>query len=232
MDLALLEKKLPYSFRNKAILEEACRHSSFVNELPKERLRDNERLEFLGDAVLSLVISHMLMREYPDLSEGDLSRMRAGLVNENQLAEVAKKLKIGDFLSLGKGEMQTGGRNKKSILADALEAIIAAIYLDGGFKAAFLFVEKRFAKLLAPLAQGEKGIDFKSKLQEMVQVTHKKMPRYKVTGEIGPDHNKTFIVKIEVAGFTAEGKGKTKKMAEQDAAKKILALFENTGSGT
>ena len=173
----------------------------------------------------------MLMRSYPELNEGDLSRMRASLVNENQLARVAKKLEIGNFLSLGKGEMQTGGRNKKSILADAFEAIIAAIYLDGGFKAAFGFVEKHFAKFMAPLAQGEKGIDFKSKLQEMVQMAHKKMPRYKVTGEIGPDHNKTFIVEIEVDGLKAEGKGKTKKMAEQDAAKNILALFRHTGSG-
>ncbi|AQU99823.1 MULTISPECIES: ribonuclease III [Desulfococcus] len=232
MKLSKLEYKIDYRFKNKDLLEEACRHSSFVNEQPETHtpgmsMRDNERLEFLGDAVLNLVVGHMLMDRYPEMPEGDLSRMRAHLVNESELASVAREIDLGDFLLLGKGESQSNGREKKSILADAFEAVIAAIYLDGGFDAAFHFVRGRFsAKVLGTTAPVSRA-DYKSRLQEIVQTTHKVMPTYQVIGESGPDHDKTFAVRITVCDLEAEGVGKSKKTAEQDAARRILKLLEN-----
>ncbi|GBC62723.1 ribonuclease III [Desulfonema ishimotonii] len=226
MTLSKLEKKLSYTFKNKKLLEEACRHSSYVNEHPEPGMRDNERLEFLGDAVLSLVVGHSLMRAYPDISEGNLSRMRAGLVNEFQLAELAQKLNLGSHLLLGKGEIHTRGREKSSILADAFEAVIAAIYLDGGFDAAFRFLRGRFGELIAAINAPAAHYDYKSQLQEIVQVSHKVMPVYTVVGEKGPDHNKTFTVEIRIRDMRAEGIGKSKKMAEQEAARRALDLLE------
>jgi ribonuclease III len=226
MELSELEKKLLYVFKSRDLLDEARRHSSFVNEQPGTGGRDNERLEFLGDAVLNLSVGHLLMRHYPDSPEGDLSRMRANLVNESQLAEVARELNLGSYLLLGRGEQQSNGQEKPSILADAFEAIVAAIYLDAGFDRAFKFVRDLFQDRIA----SGKGImltcDYKSRLQEMVQGTHKEIPVYRVTGEIGPDHDKTFIVEIETAGFKAEGRGKSKKNAEQDAARAALDILE------
>ena len=232
MKLSRLELKISYRFKNRELLEEACRHSSFVNEQPETHmsaaaLRDNERLEFLGDAVLNLVVGNMLMDGYPELPEGDLSRMRAHLVNESELASVAKEIDLGDFLRLGKGEIQSNGREKKSILADALEAVIAAIYLDGGFEAAFRFVRDRFAERVSGTARPVSAADYKSRLQEIVQTNHKAMPTYQVIGESGPDHDKTFAVKIMVCDLEAEGTGKSKKTAEQDAARQALELLAN-----
>jgi ribonuclease-3 len=232
MKLSRLELKISYRFKNRDLLEEACRHSSFVNEqpdmhTPDASLRDNERLEFLGDAVLNLVVGHMLMERYPELPEGDLSRMRAHLVNESELESVAREIDLGDFLRLGKGEIQSNGREKKSILADAFEAVIAAIYLDGGFDAAFRFVQDRFVERVSGTARPVSAADYKSRLQEIVQTTHKAMPTYQVIGESGPDHDKTFAVKITVCDLEAEGTGKSKKTAEQDAARQALELLEN-----
>ncbi|MGE0086046.1 MAG: ribonuclease III [Desulfococcaceae bacterium] len=227
MDFLQLEKKLFYKFRDKALLKEACLHSSYVNEQPGSDMRNNERLEFLGDAVLNLVVGHLLMQKYPDLPEGSLSRMRAGLVNENQLSAIARSLSLGMFLELGKGEIQTNGREKNSILADAFEAVIAAIYLDGGFYAAFKFVKSRFTDLISstyvPMIL---NCDYKSKLQETVQTNHRVMPTYNVIGESGPDHDKTFVVEIRIDSMTVKGSGKSKKRAEQDAAKRALELLD------
>lgn len=226
MDFLQLEKKLSYKFRDKSLLKEACRHSSFVNEQPGLDMRNNERLEFLGDAVLNLVVGHLLMQKYPDLPEGTLSRMRAGLVNENQLSKIARSLSLGMFLELGKGEIQTNGREKNSILADAFEAVIASIYLDGGFYAAFKFVRSRFTELISssyvPIIL---NCDYKSKLQELIQTSHREMPAYTVVGESGPDHDKTFVVEIRLDSTTVKGSGKSKKRAEQDAAKRALELL-------
>lgn len=227
-----MELKISYRFRNRDLLEEACRHSSFVNEQPEVYLsaasvKDNERLEFLGDAVLNLAVGHMLMDRYPDLPEGDLSRMRAHLVNESELASVAREIHLGDFLLLGKGEIQSHGREKKSILADAFEAVIAAIYLDGGFDAAFRFVKDRFVERVSGTASPVSVADYKSRLQEIVQTSHKAMPTYQVVEESGPDHDKTFAVRITVCDLTAEGVGKSKKTAEQDAARHALELLGN-----
>lgn len=223
----MLEEKLLYEFRDKGLLDEACRHSSYVNERGGREMRDNERLEFLGDAVLSLVIGHILMCRYPNLTEGDLSRMRACLVNETQLAKIAKGMNLGEYIRLGKGELQTNGRKKKSILADAFEAIIAAVYLDGGYKAAFRFVESHFSDLITFIGEPAVNNDYKSRLQEVAQTIHGVAPDYKVVRESGPDHDKTFVVRIRVGKVQTQGVGKSKKTAEQEAARKALEILDN-----
>lgn len=221
-----LEKNIEYSFKNKELLDNALRHSSFVNEQPNESLEDNERLEFLGDAVLSLIIGHLLMIKYPKLNEGDLSRTRANLVNASQLAIIAKNIDLGRFIYLGKGEIQTHGRKKHSILADALEALLAAIYLDGGFNAAFNFISQQFASQLKSITTTVVNNDYKSQLQELIQEKHKVTPEYNVVDEKGPDHDKTFEVKLNVCDIQTTGSGKNKKMAEQNAAEKALQILK------
>jgi len=219
-----LQVTLGHHFTVMTLLEEALRHSSFVNEHAAAGLRDNERLEFLGDAVLNLVIGDLLMRAYPALREGDLSRIRANMVNETQLAEVARSMDLGHYLLLGKGEAQTGGHEKNSILANAVEAVVAAVYQDGGFEAAFGVIERHFRALIEAAADGLGGQDFKSRLQEAVQGKFREVPRYRVVEEQGPDHDKTFSVVMAVGDLETRGSGKSKKLAEQDAARKALAL--------
>ena len=221
-----LEQRIQYEFKDKSLLQEALRHSSYVNEISDPHLRDNERLEFLGDAVLNLTVGHILMREYPDIKEGDLSRSRANLVNEAQLAETARSFSLGDYILLGKGEIQTQGREKNSILADAFEALMAAIYLDGGFNAAFGIIEKKFQPSIEQLDTADTNYDYKSRLQERVQIDHGVMPNYNIVREDGPDHDKTFWVALKVIDVETEGSGKSKKAAEQDAARKALKLLE------
>lgn len=225
MDMSRLEKYLAFRFRDRSLLEEALRHSSFVNEQPQPDLQNNERLEFLGDAVLNLIIGHLLMDHYRDMPEGELSRLRANLVNERQLARVARGIHLGDFLRLGRGEEQSHGREKNSILADGLEAVIAAIYLDSGFDAAFRFVKSHFIDLVTSSKILRERLDFKSRLQELVQGAYKTTPEYRIVRESGPDHDKTFFVSIRVMQFSAEGEGKSKKLAEQDAARKMLEML-------
>ncbi|WP_319522475.1 ribonuclease III [uncultured Desulfosarcina sp.] len=225
-DSKQLEAALGYHFNDPALLTGALCHSSYVNEQPQENLESNERLEFLGDAVLNLAISHLLMQRYPNLAEGELSRNRAHLVNETRLAAIAREIELGPHLLLGKGEALTGGRDKNSILADAVEAVIAAIYLDGGFDAAFAFVESRFSRQLAKVNRGRYETDYKSQLQEHAQSVYREIPRYRVVDTSGPDHSKTFRVQVRVAGITAEGDGKSKKMAEQEAARAGLELLD------
>ncbi len=222
---AFLEKHLAYRFHDKSLLVQACRHSSFVNEHLEAGLHSNERLEFLGDAVLDLVVGHLLMERFPDLPEGELSRIRARLVNEAQLAHLARELSLGEYLKLGRGEEQTGGREKDSILADGFEAIVAAIYLDGGFQVASDFVKKRFV----PLMQGTlsaPGNDYKTRLQEFVQLKYKVTPRYAIVGESGPDHDKTFTAEVCIGKQTIQGQGRSKKLAQQAAAQKALEKLE------
>jgi len=217
-----IEKKLEYEFRSKEFLDEALRHSSFVNEQPDSGLRDNERFEFLGDAVLNLIVGHILMERYPNLNEGDLSRIRANLVNESQLAIIARSIDLGTFIRLGKGEIQTQGREKSSILAGAFEALLAAIYLDGGFKVAFKIIERDFVPYLDSVNSAIDSYDYKSRLQEWAQEEQGVMPYYRVVREEGPDHDKTFWILVKVFDVESEGKGKSKKTAEQDAARKAL----------
>ena len=225
-DLSGIEKQIEYEFKNKYLLQEALRHSSYVNELTNSDLRDNERLEFLGDAVLNLVVGHMLMHTYPDLKEGDLSRNRANLVNEFQLAKTARSINLGDYILLGKGESQTQGREKNSILADSFEALTAAIYLDGGFKTAYEIIKNKLQPLIEQLDAADSNYDYKSRLQERVQVGSGTMPNYRIIREDGPDHDKTFWVALKVIDIETEGRGKSKKAAEQDAAKKALAAID------
>lgn len=215
-----IEKKLGYTFQSKELLAEALRHSSFVNEQSASGLRDNERLEFLGDAVLNLVVGHILMEHYPNLKEGELSRTRANLVNETQLAIMARAINLGAFLQLGKGEIQTSGMEKKSILAGAYEALMAALYLDGGFEASFKIIEKNFLTILDKVHSAFDSYDYKSRLQEWVQEKQGAIPQYRVVSEAGPDHDKTFEVCVRVFGIETLGSGKSKKTAEQDAARK------------
>ncbi len=218
-----IERRLHYEFKDKCLLAEALRHSSYVNERAAAQLRDNERLEFLGDAVLNLVIGHLLMQFSPDLKEGDLSKNRASLVNESRLAAIARDLDLGAYLQLGKGEIQTNGREKNSILADAFEALMAAIYLDGGFDAAFRIIKACFAPLIEHL---HSATDAKSRLQEQVQLKHGVIPTYKVIREDGPDHDKTFWVRVTIRNIETEAAGKSKKAAEQQAAQKALDLLQ------
>jgi len=220
-----LEKKLAYEFKNQSLLDEALRHSSFVNEQAHHQMRDNERLEFLGDAVLNLVIGHLLLNRFPDLKEGDLTRMRANLVNETQVASVARSLDLGSHIQLGKGESLTKGREKNSILANTFEAIIAAAYLDGGYDAAFGLIEEHFSCFFELDGGLAATYDYKSRIQELLQTRQDEKPVYSVIEETGPDHNKVFKIALSVNDIRTEGFGKSKKHAEQDAARKALDIL-------
>ena len=221
------QETLGCRFSDMDLLKEALRHSSFVNEQLDSELRDNERLEYLGDAVLNLVIGHMLMRVYPQMHEGHLSRIRANLVNETQLADIARGMNLGSYLQLGKGEVQSNGGDKNSILANAMEAVIAAIYLDKGFDGAFEVIERHFHALIESAHASTAGQDYKSRLQEAVQGKMKEVPQYRIVEESGPDHDKTFTVAMTVGGIETHGQGKSKKTAEQEAARKGLEVFDN-----
>ena len=217
-------QRLGYTFVDNRWLDRALRHSSFVNEQPGAPLESNERLEFLGDAVVNLVVGHLLMEANPGVDEGALSRMRAALVNEKRLAAIARSIGLGDHIRLGRGERKGQGHRKNSILSDALEALVAAVYLDGGFQAAFDTLQKRFSKALRELRTGPNQ-DFKSRLQEMVQDGQRQVPEYRIVGEMGPDHEKTFRVELRVCGQAVLGSGRSKKAAEQDAARQALAAL-------
>nr|HID58218.1 ribonuclease III [Desulfobacterales bacterium] len=227
IDISSLEKGLGYYFKDRGLLREALQHRSYVNELPYADLKDNERLEFMGDAVLDVVISHILMNLFPNMCEGDLTRMRANLVNEKQLAEIAQSIDLGKYIFLGKGESQAEGHKKKSILANTLEAVIAAVYLDSGFESVFRFIERLFSHRLANLQHRMPENDFKSRLQEHVQSRFKIVPKYTIVREIGPDHDKTFEVELKIGKvINTRGIGKSKKDAEQVAARHALEALQ------
>ena len=223
--LARFSEVLRYRFRNAALLDTALTHRSYVNENPMEACQDNERLEFLGDAVLELCISDMLMKQFPDYKEGQLSQLRASIVNEQPLAEMAKSFHLGDYLLLGKGEEISGGRSKPSLLANTLEALVAAIYLDGGFEETAAMIGRLFAPLIG---EGYRTYrDYKTTVQQITQHALKETPRYTLISEHGPDHDKTFEVQISIADrIMATGTGKNKKEAEQRAAEKAIQLLE------
>ncbi len=217
-----LQDRIGHRFRQPELLSEALRHSSFVNEQSDPDLRNNERLEFLGDAVLNLVVGLMLMERYPSRPEGDLSRMRANLVNERRLARIAASLALGDCLQLGRGEAQDGGHQKASILADALEALVAAVFLDGGFEAAAGLVRRQLARPVEEICRPDKDRDHKSRLQELAQSIHQTVPHYRILGTSGPDHAKVFEVELRMEDLVTRGLGRNKKAAEQDAARQAL----------
>jgi ribonuclease-3 len=225
---AILEMRLGHAFIDRGLLETALTHKSYLNENPACGRADNERLEFLGDAVLDLAVGHLLMTAQPDATEGELSKRRAGIVNEAGLAQVAGELGLGEWLFLGRGEEQSGGRRKPSVLADACEAVVAAVYLDAGFGAAFALVQR----LLASRVEGEERAghgDFKTRLQELA-ARHRLKVRYVVALESGPDHDKTFEIAVEVGDRErARAQGKSKKEAEQRAAQEALRQLETHG---
>jgi ribonuclease-3 len=199
---------------------EAFRHASYVNEQADPNLRDNERLEFLGDAVLDLAISHLLMDLFGEAEEGELSKCRAMLVDEASLSRVAAGLRLGDYLMLGRGEEQGQGRQKPSILANTMEALLGALYLDAGFERVMEVIRKLFGPSLKRLRKKETYHDFKSLLQEFTQQNFKTTPQYRLVGESGPAHDKTFRVLLLLNGdVLAKGQGKSKKEAEQNAAR-------------
>ena len=233
MDKGKLPKKpdnltaiLDYSFKNQELLSQAFRHPSYVYEKDDPGVSDNQRLEFLGDAVINLAISDLLMESFPEMKEGDLSKHRASLVSESGLHFIARELELGDYLLLGKGEERTNGRKKPSILTDALEALIGAIYLDGGFTDALRVIEGIFSPLLNRISLGGSINDFKTELQEYSQEAFQSTPEYRLEKETGPDHNKTFYVAVYLKGkVLGRGEGKSKKEAEQRAAKEALACL-------
>lgn len=231
-ELEVLTKKLGYTFQDTDLLEQAFRHSSYVNERNDLNLMDNERLEFLGDAVLDLAISHLLMTFFQDAKEGDLSKFRASVVNEKGLFQIAKSLDLGDYLHLGKGEELTQGREKPSILANTLEALIGAIYLDAGFFRTKEIIQRLFGPLLGKIDSGHVINDYKSRLQEYTQEMYKIRPQYLLLDERGPAHDKTFIVALRLNGeIMAEGEGRSKKEAEQRAAKEAFFCLKKEGKG-
>ena len=215
-ELKELEKKIGYHFQNPELLEKALRHSSYANEHRMNRIECNERLEFLGDAVLELVSSEHLFTQFPQMPEGELTRLRASLVCEPTLAFCAREIELGSFLRLGKGEEMTGGRHRDSVTSDALEAVIGAVYLDGGFANAKEFIT-RF--VLNDLENKKLFYDSKTILQEMVQAKYKETLVYELLKEEGPDHNKSFEVCVKIGDEEiGRGLGRTKKAAEQVAA--------------
>ena len=223
-----LQKSIRYRFRSLDLLDQGLRHKSFVHENLQLNHTDNERLEFLGDAVLAIVISHVLMERHPEYSEGKLSRLRSAIVNETQLAAIAREIGLGDYLLLGKGEEMTGGRAKNSILAASLEALLASVYLDGGFKKAYQVISCLFAQPLEMSGEENFYQDFKTKLQEASQEKFKAAPRYVLAKEFGPDHDKIFGMKVLIQGkVVGVGAGKSKKEAEQKAARKCLQKIQS-----
>lgn len=216
-NLKELEKKTGYTFQDFDLFRQALTHSSYANEHKQEKLQDNERLEFLGDAVLEIVSSEFLFFHYPGLPEGDLTKLRASIVCEPTLALCTRELNLGDYLLLGKGEERTGGRNRDSIVSDAMEALIGAIYLDGGFASAKEFV-CRF--VMTDIEHKKLFYDSKTILQEIVQSDFKgEEISYDLTGETGPDHDKKFLVDVMIGDTVlGHGIGRTKKAAEQEAA--------------
>jgi ribonuclease-3 len=222
-----LQEKLGYRFRDMTLLHQAFQHASFVNEQTEGSMEDNERLEFLGDAVLDLAISHLLMGRFPHADEGTLSRFRSMLVDEHGLFTIASSLNLGDHVLLGKGEEQTEGRKKPSILANTVEALLGAVYLDGGYDAAFQLVGRVFALPLKRIDSPKMVHDFKSRLQEVTQKMDKMMPRYRLVEEKGPPHDRRFVVEIVYQEKTlAQGEGRSKKEAEQHAAREALLCLE------
>lgn len=222
-----LSKRVGYAFQDEGLLKQAMTHSSFTNEQRINRAGDYERLEFLGDAVLELVSSEFLFKLHPELSEGELTKLRASMVCEPSLAFCARDLELGKFIRMGKGEENTGGRERESITSDAMEALIGAIYLDGGMDPAREFIN-RF--ILSDLEDKQLFYDSKSNLQELIQGKLKKEFGYELLEESGPEHDKTFRVLVQMEGERlGEGIGKTKKAAEQQAAYKALLVLRDRG---
>jgi ribonuclease III len=219
--LTALQEKLSYDFRNMDLLSTALTHRSYVNENPPSGASDNERLEFLGDAVLGLCVSDLLMKKHADFDEGTLSKIRSLMVNEKPLADLAAQLGLGDCLLLGRGEEHSGGRAKESLLANAFEAVIAAIYLDSSFSKTKTLIRRLMKPLMNDQALAAQSFDYKTALQELCQKKYKSAPFYTLLAESGPDHDKIFEIEVAVGDSVREiGRGKSKKDAQKQAAQK------------
>lgn len=217
------EEIIGYKFKNKKLIRQALTHSSYANEKKNNLIKDNERLEYLGDAVLELVTSYHLYENYPELLEGELTKIRASIVCEPTLSYCCKEIQLGKFLLLGKGEEISGGRERSSVLSDAIEAVIGAIYLDGGLEEARTFIQK---VILKDIENKKLFYDSKTVLQEMIQSKSQEPLEYVLIEEKGPDHNKEFIVEVHFKGkLLGTGKGRSKKNAEQEAAYKAIKLI-------
>jgi len=220
-----LQKKINYKFKKKELLIKSLTHSSFANEKNNTSSGNNERLEFLGDSLLGMSVALLIFNIKPELSEGKMTKLRAELVCERSLADIAAQLDLGSYILLGKGEKTGGGQSRPSILSDAFEALLGAIFLDGGFKPVEKLIAAHFTPLLNNPVKNHK--DYKTRLQEVVQEKRGQKLSYKITGEQGPDHNKQFTVEVKINDKTIGlGSGKSKKAAEQDAAKTALSVLE------
>lgn len=223
-------KQLGYAFSNWSLLKNALTHSSFINESKQQYKYNNERLEFLGDAFFDAIISEHLYSRLSEVEEGELTKIRAIIVCERSLAECGQRLGIGDYLRLGKGEEHTGGRKRQSIIADAMEAVIGAIFLDGGWEAARSFVMESFSHTIEAALSGKLYSDYKTEFQERMQAMGENTIHYTVEKESGPDHDKTFYVRLTVGEKTlGKGSGRSKKEAEQNAAKEALTRIRKSG---
>jgi ribonuclease-3 len=219
-DLAALQKTLGISFNDLSLLEQALVHSSYINENPGLATASNERLEFLGDAILDFIVAEELYQRFPNLSEGEMTKLRSSVVCRDALSRMARAISLGNYLYLGRGEEASGGRRKPANLASALEAIIAAIFLDQGLAAARDFVLRVVNQELNKGAEA----DYKSKLQELIQARQQQTPTYQVIAVVGPDHDRTFTVEVRVGdNVLGRGSGKSKKAAEAEAARSALA---------
>lgn len=223
LNLKDFQRLIRYNFRDRNLLNQALTHRSYAYEHPKEKILDNERLEFLGDAVLGLAISDYIYRHFPDCQEGEMTRIRSMLVGRTALENLARRVGIGSVILLGKGETASGGADQPSNLAGAYEAVIGAIYLDGGFKKVNRFIESQFKDEIRKVTEAGAKKDYKSILQEYTLKEYKSTPRYAVIFEEGPDHRKYFEVAVSFGGMIrGKGEGKNKKAAQQDAACEAL----------
>ncbi len=230
MSIEKIEQKIGYKFKNKKLISVALTHSSYSNERKSGKHKSNERLEFLGDTVLGLVISEHIFKNYPNLPEGELTKIRSNIVCEVTLSECAKNIGLGKYLKFGRGEELTGGRNRASILADALEALIAAMYLDSDLKVTSNFILSIMDDIINDAVKGKNVLDYKTRLQEMIQVSKENHIHYELVDQTGPDHLKTFYSSVllnnEKIGY---GEGRSKKESEQMAAKQAIKELESRG---
>ena len=224
-DLSGPERDIKYTFKNRDLLREALIHTSYAHE--KNLGISNERLELLGDAVLHLILTDFLMRRYPDANEGEISVLRSFCESGAFLYDIALKLNLGEYIYIGKGEEVSGGRGKESLLADAFEAVIGAVYMDGGYKKARAFILAHIKDAIIYAHKEELFTDNKSELQKLSQQLFNVLPKYNLIEESGPDHEKSYTVSVTAGGITSEGYGRTIKNAEKDAAKRAVAIMRN-----
>lgn len=223
-----IESEIGYVFKDKQFLIRALTHSSYSNENKKEKFKNNERLEFLGDSVLGVIVSEYIFNQYAALEEGQLTKIRAKIVCEASLGSAARALKLGEYMQFGRGEELTGGRTRTSILSDAFEALIAAIYLDGGMEHAKVFVINRLERIIQDAVHGRLFVDYKTRLQEVIQVTKGNRIKYEIFKEEGLDHAKVFHTQVKLNDeVIGEGMGNSKKESEQAAAKEGLIRISN-----